>query len=591
MSTLSTFSKKAPNRVFIAICLGALAGIFYSALIPLVLSSISPDYSGLESTNSVQSVWFFDVTDYKLAGLYLASCLFILVMRSASEIILIRVSSEVSKDIRKKFYDRIANAPLVDLERIGSAKLIGSINIDVPRIVAGGTVLPALLISSITLLGMLSFLMYLNMDVFQLVIMAIFIGAICYQIPMAIGGRIFHRSREAHDELQHSIRGLIYGAKELKLDAKKRALFFEKSLLDREEAILKHDKKANTVVRTTMSFGDLICFFVIGAVSFIFINYHSISKEELVGVIMALLYVTGPIAVMLATVPTIIIASISYKKLNELLDEIPNEGCNEHAVNIPKWNKLRFSHIEYQYPSNNDEAGFQVGPLNFEIRKGEVTFIIGGNGSGKSTMSKLLTMHYSPTEGDLYFGNTKVTSENIASCRNLIGAIYSDYHLFDELFMELSDEVTNTAERYLEMLQLSHKVKIKDGKFTTIDLSDGQKKRLALLVALLEEKELYLFDEWAADQDPEFKDVFYRKILSDMKKAGKAVVVISHDSAYFETADNILVMESGKLKQSRSIEGTAQVAKQEIELEGAKKRTLERQNNKECELSGDEQFV
>lgn len=549
MSTLSTFSKKAPNRVFIAICLGALAGVFYSALIPLVLSSISPDNSGISTGNTVEEFFFFDVTNYKLAGVYIAACLIILVMRSASEIILVRVSSEVSRDIRKRFYERIAHAPLVDLERIGSAKLIGSINIDVPRIVSGGTVLPALLISSITLLGMLSFLMYLNVEVFKLVIMAIFIGALCYQIPMMIGGRIFHRSREAHDELQHSIRGLIYGIKELKLDVKKRAAYFDKNLHAQELKILKHDKLANTVVRTTMSFGDLICFFVIGAVSFVFINYHAISKQELVGVIMALLYVTGPVAIMLATVPTVTIASISYKKLNKLLQSIPSEQCNSELVDLPPWETLKFSNIEYQYPSYNDEPGFKVGPLNFEICKGQVSFIIGGNGSGKSTMSKLLTMHYTPTAGKLLFGKTLVTSENIVSCRSLVGAIYSDYHLFDEFLIDLSDELRLKAEKYLEMLQLSHKVKIQDGRFTTIDLSDGQKKRLALLVSLLEDKEFYLFDEWAADQDPEFKDIFYKEILLNMKKAGKAVVVISHDSAYFDVADQILVMDRGQLKE------------------------------------------
>ncbi|KKE85717.1 cyclic peptide export ABC transporter [Pseudoalteromonas luteoviolacea] len=579
MSTLSTFSKKAPNRVFIAISLGAFAGIFYAALIPLVLSTITPDSSGLETTNSVQSFWLFDVIDYKMAGLYLASCLLILIMRSVSEIMLIRVSSEVSKDIRKKFYQRIANAPLSEIERIGSAKLIGSINIDVPRIVAGGTVLPTLLISAITLLGMLSFLMYLNMDVFILVMMAIVIGAISYQVPMYIGGRIFQFSREKHDELQHSIRGLIYGAKELKLDARKRALFFDQSLMTREEQILQNDKKANTIIRTTMSFGDLICFFVIGAISFIFINYYSISKEELVGVIMALLYVTGPVAVMLSMVPTLTIASISYKKLMKLLDEIPNEGCHDAEVEIAQWDELKFSDIKYQYPSNNDEPGFEVGPLNFGIRKGEVTFIIGGNGSGKSTMSKLLTMHYRPTAGSVYFGDTKVTADNIVSLRNKIGAIYSDYHLFDELLMELSDDVIDTAQRYLEMLQISHKVKIVDGKFTTIDLSDGQRKRLALLVALLEEKELYLFDEWAADQDPEFKDVFYREILTNMKKAGKAVIVISHDDAYFGTADNILVMNNGKLRQSKDDSKILRELGQKAANDKSQTSTLESNNN------------
>jgi len=68
---------------------------------------------------------------------------------------------------------------------------------------------------------------------------------------------------------------------------------------------------------------------------------------------------------------------------------------------------------------------------------------------------------------------------------------------------------------------------------------------LALLVSLVEDKELYLFDEWAADQDPEFRDVFYNKLLPELKSRGKLVIVISHDDRYFHKADQIVKLEQG----------------------------------------------
>ncbi|MEM9103607.1 MAG: cyclic peptide export ABC transporter [Pseudomonadota bacterium] len=553
MSTLTTFSQKAPNRVFVAILFGALAGVFYAALIPLVLSSIQSEDVALVSENNVQTLWIFDIINYKLAAVYLAACVLILLMRSASEIMLVRVATEISQSLRKKFYQKISKAPLVAIEKIGSAKLIGSINIDVPRIVSGGMVLPALLISMVTLIGMLGFLVFLNFDVFRLVILSISIGVICFQIPMYFGRKILHRSREAYDELQHSIKGLIYGAKELKLDGKKRETFFKKSLLEREDKILNYNKKAQTILKATMCFGDLICFFVIGAFSFIFVNYYSVSQTELVGVIMALIYVIGPVGVILATIPTVTVASISYRKLNNLINDIPSENAKDLDLNnIPLWNKLSFENIIYQYSSSDDESGFKVGPLSFEIEKGKVTFVVGGNGSGKSTLSKLLTLHYKPISGKIYFDSQEVTEENINNFRFCIGAIYSDYYLFDELHMELDDELSAKARQYLSMLNLSHKVEIKDGYFTTLDLSDGQRKRLALLVSLLENKELYLLDEWAADQDPEFKEIFYRKILKELKAQGKAIVVISHDNAYFDCADNIITMDNGSINVAKT---------------------------------------
>ncbi|WDE09177.1 cyclic peptide export ABC transporter [Thalassomonas viridans] len=553
MSILSTFSRKAPNRVFVSVILGALAGVCYSALIPLVLSSISPaDPNFAAQNDNIESVLSFDVMNYKLAALYLVACLAILLMRSASEIILVRVASEVARELRVKFYRQIANAPLASIEKIGSAKFIAAINIDVPRIVTGGRALPVLLVNGITLIGMLGFLLYLNADVFKLVMVAIFVGAVCYQLPMMLGSRIFQRSREAEDKLQESIKGLLFGVKELKLDSNKRGMYFKKALLGREEAILGHEKKAQTIVRATMSFGDLISFFVIGGVGFIFVNYYAITPEELIGVVMALLYVTAPIALLLGAIPAIAVASISYRKLNRLIEEIPHEDINPGLVELNDWQSLTFNQVEFRYPSDTEEPGFHIGPLDFEINKGEITFIVGGNGSGKSTLSKLLTLHYMPQAGNISFGENEVNAASVTSHRQNIGAIYTDYFLFDELLMDFTGEVTAKANEYLRMLHLDKKVKIENGAFTTLSLSDGQRKRLALLVALLEEKQFYLFDEWAADQDPEFKEIFYNKILPDMRAQGKAIVVISHDDRYFPIADKILVMEQGRLVKTPS---------------------------------------
>jgi putative ATP-binding cassette transporter len=104
--------------------------------------------------------------------------------------------------------------------------------------------------------------------------------------------------------------------------------------------------------------------------------------------------------------------------------------------------------------------------------------------------------------------------------------------------------------QYLRLLQLEDKVQIEAGRFSTLSLSDGQRKRLALLVCFLEDKDIYLFDEWAADQDPLFKEIFYYRILADLKRENKVVVVISHDERYFQVADKVLVMEHGRLVHS-----------------------------------------
>ena len=264
---------------------------------------------------------------------------------------------------------------------------------------------------------------------------------------------------------------------------------------------------------------------------------------------MALLYITTPIAIVLNSIPSLTIASVSHRKIKRLLKEMPQETAKDELVEISNWTSLKFEDINYQYPTQfNDEKAFEIGPLNLEIKRGEVTFIVGGNGSGKSTLSKLITQHYRPSAGNIYFDNQKVDDSNITSFRNDIYAIYSSFYLFEQLLMDVDTETKALIKHYLKEFHLDKKVSIDNGVFSTTQLSDGQRKRLALLVGFLDDKGLYLFDEWAADQDPEFKHVFYTEILSDLKVKNKAVVVISHDDKYFSCADKILKMNNGQLQ-------------------------------------------
>ncbi|MBU1619872.1 MAG: cyclic peptide export ABC transporter [Gammaproteobacteria bacterium] len=548
MSILAAFTKKSSNKLFLSLSLGALSGVLFSGIMPMLMSGIQPEDPNFESTEAtVANFLTFEFYNYKLAALFFVTCFFIFLTRTLSELILLRLANDVAKDIRTEFYYRISQAPLPVLEQLGSSKFISSINIDVPKIIAGAKTLPVILVNSITLLGMLGFLAYLNFSVFKLVMVAIVVGTFFYQVPMLFGKIFLQRSRDIRDDLQESIRGLIFGIKEIKLDTLKRDKYFDLELLHNEKLILLNENKSQTIIKSTKNFGDLIGLLVIGLVCFVFINYYSVAQHELIGVVMALLYVTGPISALLNSIPDVTIASISYRKLNDLLAEIPSEDVSQNISPVAEWSTLRFEKVEYQYPGVNDDNSFKVGPLNLEIKKGEITFIVGANGSGKSTLSKLLTLHYRPSSGNILFGDIVLSDSLISSYRQIIGAIYTDFYLFDRLLIEVTDDVAAQIQNYLVMLHLDKKVSIFNGQFSTTSLSDGQRKRLALLVAFLEDKQVYLFDEWAADQDPLFKAVFYNEILPNLKLKNKAIIVISHDDSYFELADQMLVMEQGML--------------------------------------------
>ncbi len=546
MKLFQLFTNKAPTKVFLSMLLGIVAGISYALLIPVVLVSIGSRIDqNTASSEMTRTFLGFEVSNYKFALLFVSICIFILICRTISHVLLTRVALDATTELRIKTYRQIMNAPIAELEKMGSSKLLVAITTDVARIVIGATLVPNVIVNLVTITGMLGYLFLLSPNIFWFTVGAIFFGVVTYQIPMFIGGRYFQRGRAKMDVLQESIRGLIHGTKELKLSKVKRDRYFDEVLLASEYDVLHNSKTANTIVSAAANYGDLLSFFVIGVVAYIFVSYYSISTEALVGAIMSLLYVSGPVAAILFAMPTLSNAQVSYRNLRRVFDTLSKEPASEDIKPLPAWDSIQFSNVTYRYESS--DHSFELGPVDLEVPKGEITFIVGGNGSGKSTLCKLMALHYSPSAGEIYFGNVKIDAQTLNSGRQYISAVLTDYYLFDRLLGSLNEVDENLVNRYLTKLEIDRKVSVKDGKFSTLALSDGQKKRLALVVAFLEDRDVYLFDEWAADQDPVFKQVFYYNIVPELKARNKAVVVITHDDRYFHVADQVLFMEEGKL--------------------------------------------
>lgn len=188
---------------------------------------------------------------------------------------------------------------------------------------------------------------------------------------------------------------------------------------------------------------------------------------------------------------------------------------------------------------------FRVGPVNLSIEPGEILFIVGENGCGKTSLIKLLLGLYTPQRGEVRLNGKAVGPEGLDDYRQLFTTVFADYYLFDDL-PEHEHSLPSDATRYLERLEIAHKVSVRDGAFTTTDLSTGQRKRLALVNAWLDGRPVLVFDEWAADQDPTFRRVFYTELLPDLKRLGKTIIVISHDDRYFDTADKVVHLSRGK---------------------------------------------
>ncbi|XOV80936.1 MAG: cyclic peptide export ABC transporter [Aestuariibacter sp.] len=544
ITLFAEYAKRAPNKLTASLLIGVASGFCYAALIPLVLNSIAPeDPRFSEQYQDVGHFLGFEVSDYKFATIFMTLCLFILIFRTASQIIMTHITMDLAQFLRRTIYETVIKAKIEDVERIGTPRLSTGITADIPKVITGSSMIPDLLINTVTITGMMGFLFYLNNDVFWLVGICILFGIVSFQLIITIGNHFLVKARNSFDVLIGSINNLIQGVKELKLHHEKRQYFLEDLLVENESSLLRQSKMAHAMHRIAVNYGEIINFGVIGVVAYIVVNYHSISTEELIGLIMALLYVTSPLGVILQSIPQIVAAKISLNKINALTAELPQENLAQELREVPEWDRVILSDITYQF----GDGDFTLGPVSLEIPRGEITFIIGGNGSGKSTLGKVISQLYTPSSGQLYFSKQLVTADNILSYRNLVSAIFADYHLFDRLLIDVDAQKEQLTQDLLKKLHLSEKVKVQNNTFSTLSLSQGQKKRIALLVSFLDDRELFIYDEWAADQDPVYKNVFYKDIIPSLKAQGKTVVIISHDDRYFDVADNIIVMEEGKV--------------------------------------------
>ncbi|NER81775.1 MAG: cyclic peptide export ABC transporter, partial [Leptolyngbya sp. SIO1D8] len=213
--------------------------------------------------------------------------------------------------------------------------------------------------------------------------------------------------------------------------------------------------------------------------------------------------------------------------------------------------------ITHTYRTDQGDSEFTLGPVDLTVHPGELIFVIGGNGSGKSTLAKLLTGLYQPQTGSIWLDDQQINADNQTWYRQHFAVVFSDFYLFERLlgFDSSADDIR--AHAYLKKLQLDHKVSIDHGQFSTTALSQGQRKRLTLLTAYLENRPIYLFDEWAADQDPTFKNIFYTQFLPDLKAQGKTIFVISHDDHYFHLADRVIKLDYGQVEYDQPANSSA----------------------------------
>lgn len=546
ISMLTLLYKYSPKLLVFAVVVGAIAGSLYSLIIPFVLHGLNQQ---AHSSNAL-----LGAIDQYQAEFFFGVCLFILTAKAASVIIVNNIAKSAVAELRINISQKINRMMIKNIESVGFPRLLNILTDDVNNLAAAAVAIPMLLVSIVTVVGMLGYLATLNIYIFLIVLGAIFLGVFMFQIPVAMASGVYQKARALRDVIQEGLRGLVMGAYELKLNKSKSETYIENEIITPQRESAKLEKVGDAVLHIAGTSSDLLSFFIIGMIVFVLPKYMHFPISESYGVVMALLYIAGPVASILGMLQHLNVGQIALQRINDLNFFEEDSSGVQSADPFTSWSEFSVKDVTYKYSSQdeNSERAFSLEPISLVFCAGQVNFIVGGNGSGKSTLSKLLSLHYTPASGGVYFDESKVDAENALHARSKISVIFSNYYLFGKLYRTFTPEDENKINGYLESLGLKGKTEFVDGYFTTTQLSDGQRRRLALLVALLEDKDIYIFDEWAADQDPEFKNIFYRDILQDMKKNNKLVIVITHDDRYFDCADRVIFMEDGKMIGEKS---------------------------------------
>jgi putative pyoverdin transport system ATP-binding/permease protein len=346
------------------------------------------------------------------------------------------------------------------------------------------------------------------------------------------------------------LRDLIEGSKELQMNAK-RAAFFVDEVITPAARRFRHLFVQSMTTYTAVSVaGIAMCYVVIGVP--LFLTHPQLPRGDaaLTTTTLILLFLIRPVTEMISVLPFLRQAAISLDKIRQLDGALTSDRgrAEGHDPFVdPSAVLLEMRGVVHHYSEVDNDRRFKLGPIDLAIRRGETLFITGGNGSGKTTLAMLLLGLYEPAFGSISLNGAAVTPSNVEYYRQYFAAVFSDFHLFEHLVGTEPSNLAARATHYIKAFDMASKVQVVAGKLSTLRLSGGQRKRLALMSSYLEDRPIYLFDEWAADQDPIFKGVFYNELLPDLKARGKTVLVITHDDAYFSGADRIVKLVDGGL--------------------------------------------
>jgi putative ATP-binding cassette transporter len=490
-----------------------------------------------------------EFVDVPVAALFVVSVLIYMIYESR---MIAQLASDVEEAIdrlRMQLINRLRHADLWQLEHFGQSRLFGNITQSCKVISSNSQYLAQATRSLVLMATIMLYIATVSMFTFLLLTVLLIVAATAYY-------RLNHSLEERQDELANHeanlfecVSDLFDGFKEQRLcSVRSRAIGEAFCGLSDDTAAARSEVHRNTW--QLFVFGETTFNLMLGLVVFVVPVYSPSVSAELMKISAAVLFLATPVFGLMQSLTVLRAAEAAAGRMMVLEGELAalaEQGSEEPTEPVPSdFAEIRMEGVEFAFPAPAGEKPFTIGPMDVSIQRGEVIFVTGGNGSGKSTFIKLLTGLYHPERGQITIDGMDVSAARLADYRALMAPVFSDFHLFSRLY-GIGNLDGIAAEDLLHWMEMENTAGFKDDRFTRTDLSTGQRKRLALIAALLETKPILILDEWAADQDSHFRKKFYREVLPELRRRGLTIIAVTHDDRYFDVADRRLHLEEGRL--------------------------------------------
>jgi putative pyoverdin transport system ATP-binding/permease protein len=488
----------------------------------------------------------FTVISGEYIAIFLSIILVYIWSRRMLALTSVNLSMRIGWNLRKKILSLALNASYQQLSS-RKTKIQTAILNDVGSLTNASLSIIDFSISVIMTIACFIYLASISIILFAITFGVAIFGVTIYYSTSRRNMLGLEKTRMLENKFQANFNAILNGFKEIFMEPRKGRYIYDHKICLNADDSYRHNLTAITGLINNQITGQVLFYILIASVLLIFSITLKIKPEDIVSFVFTLMYLLGSITSIMSILPTLMQAKVASNHLADLKKDLEDANFKNPVparyVFKSIFGKISVRGLQFHY---GDEETFAIGPINMDIRKGEVIFIYGGNGSGKTTFINSVLGLCFPSAGEIKLNDTLINDQNYPDYRSIFAVVFSDFYLFNEILSESHFDIERW-NFWIKLFELEGKVMIEHKQFSTTDLSTGQRKRLALIIALLEEKPILVLDEWAADQDPYFRKKFYTEIVPFLNQEGITIIAITHDDKYYHCADKLYKMEEGKL--------------------------------------------